>query len=116
VTDKVGRILEDLERFARTAERIVARGSRAYFDPDDDIVRRAGRSVVIDVSAAVDRLPEDFQARYPEIPWRNIRDTRNYIAHQYELVRDDLIWEALRSRIPDLVARITTPPDATPAD
>lgn len=106
--DKVTRILGDLRRFAQTAERIVAKGADAYFDPDDDIVRRAGRSVVIDVSAAVDRLPEDFQARFPDIPWRNIRDTRNYIAHQYELVRDDLIWEALRHHIPDLVARITS--------
>lgn len=104
--DKVARTLDDLQRVARSADRIVARGRRAYLDPDDDILRRAGRSVVMDVSAAVDRLPEEFLARFPDVPWRNIRDTRNYIAHQYELVRDDLIWEALRTHIPDLVRRL----------
>ena len=104
--DKVARILQDLGRFARSAERIVARGREAYLDPNDDLLRRAGRSVIVDVSAAVDRLPEAFRAQFPGIPWRNIRDTRNYIAHQYDLVRDDVIWEALRTDVPDLVRRI----------
>lgn len=104
--DKVTRVLQDLVRFARSAERIVARGRDTYLDPNDDLLRRAGRSVIVDVSAAVDRLPEAFRAEFPDIPWRNIRDTRNYIAHQYDLVRDDLIWEALRTDVPDLVRRI----------
>lgn len=113
---KLGRLLDDLRQFARSAERITAQGRTAYFDPDDDLLRRAGRSVIIDVSAAVDRLPDDFRDSYPDIPWRNIRDTRNYLAHQYETVRDDLIWEALRTHVPDLVRRITaTPGDASGA-
>lgn len=105
--EKLDRLLDDLRQFARSAERIVARGREAFLDPDDDLLRRAGRSVIVDVSAVVDRLPGEFQARYPDIPWRNIRDTRNYIAHQYESVRDDLIWEALRTHVPDLIRRIT---------
>jgi uncharacterized protein with HEPN domain len=41
------------------------------------------------------------------VQWRNIRDTRSYVAHQYEAVRDDLIWETLQIQLPDLVARLT---------
>ncbi|MGH8827695.1 MAG: HepT-like ribonuclease domain-containing protein [Jiangellaceae bacterium] len=99
--------MDDLIQFSRTAERIVERGRAAFFDPDDDIVRRAGRSVIVDVSAAADRLPEEFRARFSDVPWRNIRDTRSYVAHQYEAVRDDLIWETLQNQLPDLVARLT---------
>ncbi|TDD99069.1 DUF86 domain-containing protein [Jiangella asiatica] len=103
---RVSRVLDDVKQFARTAERIVGRGREAFVDPDDDIVRRAGRSVIIDVSAAVDRLPDDFRARFPDVPWRDIRDTRNYVAHQYDGVRDDLIWSTLTSHLPALVRRL----------
>jgi uncharacterized protein with HEPN domain len=31
---------------------------------------------------------------------------RNLVAHHYDLVADDFVWEALRVRIPELVARL----------
>ena len=104
---RTARVLEDLEAFATTARRIVARGWKAYVDPEDDILRRAGRSVIVDVSAAADRLPESFRAQFPDIPWREIRATRNVVAHEYDGVRDDLIWETLRVHVPHLVAQLT---------
>jgi len=104
---RTARVLEDLEAFATTARRIVARGREAYVDPADDILRRAGRSVIVDVSAAADRLPESFRAQFPDIPWREIRATRNVVAHECDGVRDDLIWETLRVHVPSLVARLT---------
>lgn len=105
--DRVERVLNDLRAFAATAARIVARGREAYFDGDDDILRRAGRSVIVDVSAAVDRLPSSFTQRFPDVPWRDIRATRNRIAHQYDAARDELIWETLSSGVPELVRHLT---------
>lgn len=95
-------VIADIERFGHSAARIVARGRRAFFDPDDDILRRAGRSVVIDVSAAADRLPDAVRNAHPEIPWRAIRTTRNIVAHAYDDVNEEYIWEALRTGIPQL--------------
>lgn len=89
--DRIDRVLVDLTAFAATANRIVSRGREAYFDPADDILRRAGRSVIMDVSAAADRLPLAFTDRFPDVPWREIRATRNRIAHQYDAVRDEII-------------------------
>lgn len=104
--DRISRVLTDLRAFAATADRIVDRGAEAYFDRDDDILRRAGRSVIVDVSAAVDRLPADFTEQFPDVPWREIRATRNRIAHQYDAARDEVIWETLRSSVPELVRRL----------
>lgn len=95
-------VITDLERFGQSAARIVARGRRAFFDPGDDILRRAGRSVVIDVSAAADRLPDAVRNAHPEIPWRAIRTTRNIVAHAYDDVNEEYIWEALRTGVPQL--------------
>jgi hypothetical protein len=96
-------IVADIEDFGLSAARIVARGRDAFFDPTDDILRRAGRSVIVDTSAAVDRLPDDLREAHPEIPWQGIRATRNFVAHAYHQVNDEYIWEALRTGIPALI-------------
>jgi uncharacterized protein with HEPN domain len=100
------RVLDDLESIRRSAERIVGKGKDAYFDPDDDILRRAARSVVIDFSSAVDSLGEDVKEHHPDIPWRAIRGARNVVARQDQDVQDDLIWSMLSSSLPDVVRRL----------
>lgn len=96
-------MVDDIARFARSARRIVAHGREAFFDPEDDILRRAARSIVIDVSAAVDRLPAEVTDAHPEVPWRAIRATRNVLAHACDDVNDEYVWEALRTGVPELV-------------
>ncbi|WP_454041118.1 HepT-like ribonuclease domain-containing protein [Cellulosimicrobium sp. Marseille-Q8652] len=101
--DKSMRTLVDLSRFGASARRIVGRGREAFFHPEDDILRRAGRSVIVDVSAAADRFPAAFVAAHPDVPWREIRATRNRIAHQYDGVSDEIVWDTLRLHLPDLL-------------
>ncbi len=98
--------LADIADFARSAARIVARGVVAYFDPEDDTPRRAGTSLVIDLSAAADRLPESFRSQHPDVPWREIRATRNFAAHDYRGVNDRITWEVLRTEFPRLTAQL----------
>ncbi|WP_448058626.1 HepT-like ribonuclease domain-containing protein [Cellulomonas hominis] len=112
ITDE--RALHDLARFGATAAKIVQRGREAFLDPEDEILRYAGRTVVVNVSAALDRLSPSLREQFPDVPWRAVRDLPNYTAHaydhvNYDHVNDRLIWEALTHRIPDLVRRLTTP-------
>lgn len=104
-------VLSDIAEFARSAARIVARGESSYFDAEDDTQRRAGRSVVIDLSAAADRLPPSYRDGFPEVPWREIRATRNIAAHDYLGVNDRIMWEVLRTGFPLLLRQLGLPPD-----
>jgi uncharacterized protein with HEPN domain len=104
--DATVRVLDDLENIRRSAQRIVDKGEDAFFDPEDDILRRAARSVVLDFSSAIDRLSDDVKQRHPDIPWRAIRGARNVVAHQYKDVQDDLIWTMLSASLPDVVQRL----------
>lgn len=79
--ERVPAILADIARFATTARRVVDRGRDRFTDPDDDDQRRIARSLVIDLSAAADRLPESFRHAHPRIDWRGIRAVRTFIAH-----------------------------------
>jgi len=43
---------------------------------------------------AASHLSEIVKARHPEIPWRQISDFRNVLAHGYSDIRLDWVWEA----------------------
>jgi uncharacterized protein with HEPN domain len=101
--DRVPAILADIQRFARSAARVVARGREQFFDPDIDDQRRIARSIVIDLSAAADRMPEAFRVAHPNIDWRGIRAVRNFVAHDYDGTDDEVLWTALTVRLPELL-------------
>lgn len=103
---RVPAILDDIERFAVSARRVVARGYERFMDPEDDDQRRIARSLMVDLSTAADRLPEEFRSRYPEIDWRGIRAVRNFIAHDYDGTDADVLWQAVKVRFPQIVATL----------
>ena len=54
-----------------------------------------GERLVEILGEAVKRLPEDLRSRHPQLPWKKIAGTRDYIAHGYDSVDYDVIWSVL---------------------
>lgn len=54
------------------------------------------------IGEAVNRLPDDFTLRYPEIPWRKIVGLRNILAHGYDIIDHALLIETARAHLPAL--------------
>ncbi|MDR5699736.1 HepT-like ribonuclease domain-containing protein [Agromyces aerolatus] len=104
--DRTPAILSDIARFAVTARRVVDRGHDRFVDPADDDQRRIARSLLIDLSAAADRLPEAFRAAHPDVDWRGIRAVRNFIAHDYDGTDEEILWQAIAVRFPEIVAAL----------
>lgn len=100
-------ILADIARFAVTARRIASRGHDRFVDPDDDDQRRIARSLVVDLSAAADRLPASFRDAHPDVDWRGIRATRNFIAHDYDGTDEEILWQAIAVQFPMIAAALT---------
>lgn len=101
--DRTAAILSDIRRFSATARRVVARGRERFVDPADDDQRRIARSVLVDLSAAADRLPASFREAHPSIDWAGIRAVRNFIAHDYDGTDEELLWQAIAVRLPEVV-------------
>jgi uncharacterized protein with HEPN domain len=101
--ERIALILDDIRRFGISADRVVARGRARFFDPDDDDQRRIARSLAVDLSTAADRLPESFRDAHPEINWRGVRGLRNVIARDYQSTDDEILWEVLASRFPQIL-------------
>jgi uncharacterized protein with HEPN domain len=54
------------------------------------------------IGEAARHIPEDFQADYPEIPWRDISDMRNVVIHEYFGVDPDILWETIHHDLPSI--------------
>ena len=55
------------------------------------------------VSEASRRLPDDMRARYPQLPWRAIRDSGNFYRHQYDNVLESYVWTTIHDDLPPLL-------------
>jgi uncharacterized protein with HEPN domain len=96
--------LRDLLTFADMAERLVARGKEKY--DEDEAIRLAAEAILHKIGEAVSRLPDEFTAAHPEVPWRAMKATRNIVAHKYEQIDYEIIWNGLAGRLPTEIQHI----------
>lgn len=55
------------------------------------------------IREAASKVTEDFRIRHPEIPWRDIIDMRNRIAHGYFDLNLKVIWDTVQVDLPVLL-------------
>jgi uncharacterized protein len=55
------------------------------------------------IGEAERRIPPEVEARYPAIPWANMRRMRNVLIHNYPDVNLTVVWETARDDLPPLV-------------
>ena len=54
------------------------------------------------VGEAARHIPEEIQARYPSLPWNEMRSMRNLLAHAYFLVDLDVVWKTVQDDLPEI--------------
>ena len=62
---------------------------------------------MIVVGEATKRLSIDFRNRHSDIPWKDIAGMRDVLAHQYDRVNLDTLWDVIQNDIPELIELIT---------
>ena len=55
---------------------------------------------------AARRVPEEFRARYPNVPWRQTTDLRNVLIHDYDIVDFDALWDVVQTHLPPLIPQL----------
>lgn len=51
---------------------------------------------------AAKRIPDDYRAAHPAIPWRSIAALRDVLIHQYEGVSLPEVWQVVQDHLPNL--------------
>lgn len=54
------------------------------------------------IGEAIGKLPEQHKNEYPHIPWRDIKDFRNMLIHEYFGVDLEIVWNVVLIDLPDL--------------
>jgi uncharacterized protein with HEPN domain len=55
------------------------------------------------IGEASRHIPADVMARYPNIPWIEMRTMRNIVIHEYHGVNLEIIWQTVQENLPPLV-------------
>jgi uncharacterized protein with HEPN domain len=58
------------------------------------------------IGEAAKSVPEEIREKYPAIQWREMAALRNIVAHQYFGVKDEIIWDVIANKIPNLITHV----------
>lgn len=100
-TDRVGDMLDAIT----VARQATADVCFDEFVADRVLVQAVLYSFAV-IGEAVAQVPADTRARYPQVPWRQIRETRNIVVHVYFGVDLRIIWDAVQQDLPEFEAQL----------
>jgi uncharacterized protein with HEPN domain len=55
---------------------------------------------------AARHIPEEHRQLAPAIEWRGIIAVRNILVHGYLGIDDDILWDVIRNRVPELKGQL----------
>lgn len=58
------------------------------------------------VGEATKRLSQNFRGNHPNIPWSRATGMRDIIAHHYDRLDLDVVWNVIQYGIPELIEMI----------
>ena len=73
---------------------------------EDVTLRAATQHWLLIVGEAANRLSPQLRERHPEVPWREIVDFRNLVAHAYDQVRLEEVWQVVERDLPELERQV----------
>lgn len=51
-------------------------------------------------------ISDEVKTKFPDIPWRQIKNMRNTVAHDYNKTDEEIIWETIITNIEPLRQRL----------
>lgn len=91
--------VEDTLQAVRRIREYVASLDFQSFSRDQKTIDAVLRNLEI-VGEASRHVPPEIQARYPTLPWNEMRAMRNLLSHAYFLVDLDIVWKTVRDDLP----------------
>ncbi len=88
-------IADDIQRFGTDIEDFL----------DDKAYQRSTTFSIEQIGELVKRLSSDFTEEFEDVDWHEIAKMRDFVAHRYQHVVQQLIWESMISEVPALRAR-----------
>jgi uncharacterized protein with HEPN domain len=62
--------------------------------------------IIGEAAAKIMDVYAEFTQAHPEVPWRSMRGMRNRIAHGYFDINLDVVWDTVRTALPELLKQL----------
>ena len=97
--------LQDILDAARDALEFTDDLTLEEFKKDRKTVYAATRAIEI-IGEATKKLPKSLTGKYPDIPWKDMAGMRDKLIHLYFGVDHQLVWKAIKERLPQVKSAI----------
>lgn len=88
--------------YAEKIQALFTTRSRQDFD-DDELLRETCKYWLQVIGESARWVSEAFRSQHDNIPWRAMVGMRNRIVHDYLGIDDEIVWETVDKRIPELI-------------
>jgi uncharacterized protein with HEPN domain len=95
------RVLDILNAIAEIQEQTEACSYEEF--RQNSLLQKAVLYNFIIIGEAANSIPNSIQALAPDLPWRDMSDMRNVIAHEYFQINLRLVWKTIQLNLPPLV-------------
>jgi uncharacterized protein with HEPN domain len=77
-----------------------------FYQADDQVKFNASLLLLSNIGEYSHRVSNELKSKYSEIDWKNIKNLRNRIAHDYIGIDFEMVFEMIRYDIPALKSKI----------
>lgn len=72
----------------------------------DEVLLTAVIHWIQTIGEAANAVSEETRHRHPEVPWRQVVDMRNLLAHGYRYVDPSIVWQVAERNLPELQIQV----------
>ena len=96
-------IIQKIRQYCNDIEALIERFGDDYTIYESDFAYQYACSMcIIQIGELTGQLSEEIKNASPDVPWNLIKGMRNLFAHDYSHVDNEIVWETLKSNIPEL--------------
>lgn len=78
----------------------------AFVEATDQMNYNASWGLLLVIGEESKKLSKELRTEYPSVPWKLISGTRNFIAHEYRTLNQQLIFDIIKQDLPSLKSAI----------
>ena len=99
--------IDDIRKSCEPVLRYTSGFTQEQFLADEKTYDATLRHLII-IGEAVKQISEEARGQYPAVEWKQIARFRDHVIHRYFSANDDILWDVVTSKVPQLLAALQT--------